>query len=110
MDPRAKRYQVIVKLDSSDLKRVSNLVPRLNSELSRIAQGPIELVFRSATADLFGYFVCSTLSASKILATMQTPARDPFLDGKDSLFVFEVGDDFSAAAGFSRSATWLQRH
>lgn len=110
MSTEETRYHVIVKLSAADPLRLQKLVPALQAALDRISIAPVEQVFRSATADVFGYFIRSNLRAHQILAAIEAPNGGPFLDGKDAVFVFEVGSQFSAGVGFTRAATWLQRH
>ena len=110
------RYLVLVKLHDSSPAKLVKLVPRLQEQLSRLSKATPEQVFRSATADVFGYFISSTLKARQIVAAIESPGSsylsdvEPILDGKDGLFVLELADDFTATTGFTRSGTWLQHN
>ena len=110
MVSETRRYHVIIKLQAADPQRLVQIVPRLQAALERASVSNIEQVFRSATADIFGYFIQSKLSAQQVLVAIETPAGEPFLDGKDAVFVFVVGEQFMAGKGFTRAGTWLQRH
>lgn len=92
------------------------LVPALQKELASMSEAPPEQAFRSVTADMFGYFIKTKMVSRQIVAAIQSPRqlspRDYFtiLEGKDKLFVMEVGADFMGTEGFTRATTWLQRH
>lgn len=111
-----KRYLVVAKLGSSNPERLIELVPAFQKALSKLSSVTIEQAIRSATADVFGYFIKSRLKAAQIVAAIESPGtsyvkiEEPFLSREDALFVMEVGSDFHASSGFTRAATWLQRH
>ncbi len=114
------RYLVVVQLIDTRPSRLSELVPRLQDQLTQLSKTPIEKVFRSATADLFGYFIKTNMKAVQISAALQSPGPAyggtldrrslPFLNGDDTLFILEVGNDFIAGQDFARPMTWLQRN
>ena len=117
------RYLVILNLKSTEPTRLQTLVPSLKEVLSNVSTEPIEQVFLSVTADVFGFFVRSRLVAGQIVAAIQSPGKNlwqqhndripdiaPFLQSGDGLMVLEIGEDFRATVGFTRAQTWLQRH
>lgn len=118
-----RRYLVILSLKSTEPARLQTLVPTLKEVLSNVSTEPIEQVFRSVTADVFGFFIRSRLVAGQIVAAIESPGEDqwlrdhdripniaPFLQSGDGLMVVEIGEDFKATVGFTRAQTWLQRH
>ena len=118
-----KRYLVILNLKSTEPARLQTLVPSLKAVLSNVSTEPIEQVFRSVTADVFGFFIRSRLVPRQIVAAIQSPGKalwqkdndripdiGPFLQSGDGLMVVEIGEDFQAEAGFTRAGTWLQHH
>ncbi len=120
MVEEARRYLVIISLSDTAPQRLRSLAPHLQDILARLSTEAIEIAFRSVTADMFGFFVRSTLAADQIIARLESPGREGFyeddsveepgLTGADSLFVIEIGEDFKAGRGFTRAGTWLQRH
>ncbi len=119
MAEESRRYLVIVSLSNTTPLRLQNLVPQLQDLLRGLSTEPIEQVFRSVNADVFGYLLRSKLVAGQVRAAIETPQRDssttapivePVLEGGDNVLVVEVGKDFSGSQGFSRQQTWLQRH
>jgi hypothetical protein len=87
------------------------VVPPLQSQLASVSTVAPEQVWRSATADVFGYFIKSSMNAGQISAALDKPAKIPaFLGGHDSLLVIEVGSEFNASQEFTRATTWLQRN
>ena len=118
-----RRYLVILSLKSTEPARLQTLVPTLKEVLSNVSTEPIEQVFRSVKADVFGFFIRSRLVAGQIVAAIESPGKDqwlrdhdripdiaPFLQSGDGLMVVEIGEDFKATVGFTRAQTWLQRH
>lgn len=122
MDSETRRYLVLLQLGNASPDRLKTVVPGLKSVLERLSTEPIEQAFRSATADIFGYFIRSKRNATQISATIESPAKDPwfmkegepmigpFLDSGDAILVIEGGSDFCAGRGFTRVGTWLQHH
>ena len=120
---KTRRYLVILNLESTELARLQTLIPSLEAVLSNVSTEPIEQVFRSVTADVFGFFIRSRLVAPQIVAAIQSPGKnrwqqdndripdiEPFLQSGDGLMVVEIGEDFKAEVGFTRAGTWLQHH
>lgn len=118
-----RRYLVIINLKSAEPARLQTIVPPLKIVLSSVSTEPIEQVFRSVTADVFGFFIRSRLVAGQIVAAIESPGKKswqrdddripdiaPFLQSGDGLMVVEMGEDFKATVGFTRAQTWLQRH
>ncbi len=118
-----RRYLVILNLKSTEPARLQTLVPSLKDVLSNVSTEPIEQVFRSVRADVFGFFIRSRLVAGQIVAAIQSPGKKswqqdndripdiaPFLQSGDGLMVVEMGEDFRAEVGFTRAGTWLQHH
>jgi hypothetical protein len=103
------RFLVIVMLGDSSPSRLQTLVPRLQEVLAALSTEPTQQAFRSATADIFGYFLRSTLRAGQLLGRLETPDPPPFLDNADSLLILEIGEDISAI-GRSNTWRWLQHH
>ncbi len=120
MTEETRRYLVIVELSDTAIERLQILVPRLQNILARLSTEPPQQAFRSVSADMFGYFIRSTLVAGQISARIESPGKQgprhgppieqPVLLGKDSLFIIEIGEDFSAGRGFTRAGAWLQHH
>lgn len=117
MAKEGKQLLVVLQLGKTDVQRLQSLVPQLKKHLESLSTEPIEQVFRSAGADIFGYAIRSKLAAGQIAASIETPERDstkltklPFLDSGDHILVIEIGEDFLAGPGFTRFGTWLQRH
>jgi|SRR5580704_4168541 hypothetical protein len=67
------RFLVIVMLGDSSPSRLQTLVPRLQEVLAALSTEPTQQAFRSATADIFGYFLRSTLRAGQLLGRLETP-------------------------------------
>lgn len=116
-----RRYLVLLQLGDAAPARLKTLVPSLTTALQKISGGNFEQVFRSVTADAFGYFVQTHLNAGQLYAALESPTKGdwiyedridvaPFLSNTDALFVMEVGDDYRAGQRFSRPQTWLQHH
>jgi hypothetical protein len=118
MTKEGKQFLVVLQLGKADVQRLQSLVPKLKKHLESLSNEPIEQVFRSVSADIFGYAIRSKLAAGQIAASIETPERDssreltkpPFLDSRDHVLVLELGEDFQAGPGFTRFGTWLQRH
>lgn len=116
MTSEKKKFLVILRLADASASRLVELVPALQRCLDKLSSGDMEQVFRSTTADVFGYFIQTKLNSGQILAAIESPGRsysseeEPFLSGADSVFVMDIGPDFQATRGFSRPMTWLQRH
>lgn len=111
------RYLVIVQLGQATVSHVSNLVPSLQAELGAMSKEPVELAFRSATADLFGFFVDTDLAPQQIRARIESPggvssltSKMPILEGNDALLIIQLGAEADSTKGFTRALTWLQRH
>ena len=118
-----RRYLVILSLKTTEPARLQALVPSLKEVLSSVSREPIEQVFRSVTADVFGFFIRSRLAAGQIVAAIESPGKawwqkdngripdvEPFLQTGDALMVVEIGEDFVAGFGFTRAGNWLQHH
>ena len=118
----AKRYLVLVQLGDTNPQRLKTVVPDLLTILNYVSTDKAEQLFRAVQADVFGYLIKSTLRPTRIVKEIESPGKDPmdskskrpdiwpFLNNKDAIVVVEVGVDFSSTSGFSRAATWLQRH
>lgn len=74
----AYRYLAIVLVTPATPERLVTLVPALVKILEEISVEPILQVFRSATADHFGYFLRSKLAAREIRALIESPDKDYF--------------------------------
>lgn len=110
-------FLVVFEIHGATPQRLAEVVPDLQSLLSRLSTSPIELAFHSVNRDVFAYCIGSALNAAQVRAAIESPARDaltltkPPLDGKDKITVLEVGADFAfRPAGTSRFEVWLQRH
>ena len=123
VDNNTKRFLIVVSLGSTEPSRLVDLVPSLQKVLQSLSTETPEQAFRSATADIFGYFIRSRLTARQITSAIESPGRvsvqleeayaqdiHPFLDNKDGVLAIEIGKDFSAGVGFTRVGTWLQHH
>lgn len=121
MADEAYRYLVILHLNDSSVDRLRTLIPSLQKVLERISIAPTEQLFRSVTADVFGYLITSRLEPGQISAAIESPNRkhrdlnepgaiDPFMTNSDGIAVIEIGDKFTAGYGFTRAGTWLQHH
>lgn len=122
MEKEGSRFLVVLRLGSTSPQRLTDLIPALQDTLQGLSTEPIEQAFRSATADVFGYFIRAKRYASQIYSAIQSPGlpaheREPdttymteFLDNQDHLMVLEIGEDFRAGQGFSRVGAWLQHH
>lgn len=110
-----RRYLVLVQMGESSPQRLQMVVPRLQETLQRISTAGTEQLFRSITADYFGYLIRSKMNAHQIAAAIESPSPtigrivEPILDGKDRLSVHELGQDH-ASRWTTRALTWLQRH
>lgn len=110
MADELRRYLAVFSLGDACRDRLAAIMPSIQRILTAAADGKIELAFRSARGDEFGFYLRSRLHPQQIMARLQSPAREaPFLDNNDSLLVLEIGKDFSAF-GRSRAWTWLQRN
>ncbi|SEG61170.1 hypothetical protein [Bosea lathyri] len=113
---KLKRFLVLVRVYDTTRDNLAKVVPPLQAQLAQLGQGSPEQVFRSLGGDTFGYFISSKLASGQILAALESPGKggyagtEPFLGGKDALFVMEIGSDFQASQGFTRAGTWLQRN
>jgi hypothetical protein len=104
------RFLVIVMLGNTSVERLRTFVPALQRVLNATStEAPTQEAFRSATADVFGYFIRSKLNASQVRARIDSPDPPPFLDNNDRILVLEIGDSFSAF-GNSNAWRWLQHH
>lgn len=119
MTKAGKQFLIVIQLGNTEVSRLQSLVPRLQEHLARISTEPVEQAFRSVTADLFGYVIRSRMVAGQIAASIETPQKDdslfaptvsPLLDGRDNLFVVELGEDTETRRGFNRLGAWLQHH
>lgn len=118
-DKEGKQFLVLLSINPSTPQRLALLVPKLKEVLDRISVEAVEQLFRSLGADHFGYLIRSKMAAGVIHSIIETPQRGylgsdnfdaPFLQGSDGLAVIELGSDFHCGRGFTRAATWLQRH
>jgi len=115
-----KQFLVILSILPANPTRLSTLVPALKSVLEQISIEPIEQLFRSATADCFGFLIRSRMNPAQIIAIIQSPQKhpwqknfqpvEPFFAGQDHIAVIEIGSDNDATQGFSRALTWIRRH
>lgn len=102
---------MVIRLGDTSPRHLAAVVPPLQTQLASVSAVAPELVWRSVTADVFGYFVKSTLNAAQISAAIDKPVnKSPFLGGHDSVFAIEVGADFSASQEFTMPTTWLRRN
>lgn len=110
------QFLVIFNLKNAKPPRLITMIPQLESLLKGLSKQPIEIAFRSATADIYGYGLVSEMNASQLKAAIESPGRsrfsdkEPVLEGDDRLMILELGKDFHAGEGFTRFGTWLQRH
>ena len=116
MPNEGTRYLVVLQLGNAQPERLAEVVQGTQSVLEQISTEPVELAFRSATADIFGYLLRTKFHAGQINGRLESPSKyafrgqQPFLDNKDAVLVVEVGEDFRAGVGFTRVGTWLQHH
>lgn len=108
-------FLVLLKLGSFDTARLQELVPNLETQLSRISPNDRLLAIRSINADLFGYLIRTEKHPQQIRAELESPGSwlkggKPFLTGKDDLLIISLGGEFTASDGFMRALTWLQRN
>lgn len=110
------RFLVVMNLHDTSPRRLEITIPAVKSALENNSDKGIELAFRSAHGDMFGYCIMSEKPAAHILRAIGTVTyhdgylkNAPVIDGRDSLMIFEIGGDI-AARGFTRLETWLQRH
>jgi hypothetical protein len=106
-----RRFLVVVRLGDTSPRHLSAVVPPLQTQLASVSAVAPEQVWRSVNADVFGYFIKSSMNAGQISAALDKPVKMPaFLGGHDSVLVIEVGTDFSASQEFTMPITWLRRN
>jgi hypothetical protein len=111
----AAKYLVLIRLRENSRERLVALVPVLQDELAKMSEIGPELVIKSATADCFAYFILTKLEPHQIMSRLTAPnskysGTEVILDGRDSIFILELGKNWRSTDGFGRAATWLQRH
>ena len=114
------RYLAIFSLNPATPKRLAADLPNLKSALEKLSVAPIELAFRSLGGEYFAYGIRAKMHPGAVQKALESPAGDywkardlrvePFLTNQDGVLVLELGDSFGAGNGFSRFATWIQRH
>jgi len=101
-----RKYLVLMRLDDkTDMNRIAECVPPLIEIIQRMSKKPCELVFRSEKPTIFAHIVQTDMSAPMIRAAL---ANAQSSRNTDAILVLEVGEDFSATAGFTRVGAWLQ--
>jgi hypothetical protein len=119
-----KRYLVHIKFggDVPLRERIMQSAPILQGHISRLSHGKCQLAWTSDDGGSFAFFMLCDMPAGFIRNQLQSPGiadweRRPgrlpregsALTNADSIFVIEVGEDFSAE-GFGRAWTWLQHN
>lgn len=119
MEREAKRFLVVVQMPDVNISRLAAAIPQIISVLKSHSRGAPEIAFRSRDGDVCGFFIVTDRPPAFIVAAIQSPGKSyaygeemtaPILEGKDALFVIEIGHQFQATPGFTRAGTWLQRN
>jgi hypothetical protein len=119
-DAQGTRYLVVFELNPASPHRLGRDLPNLRAALEKLSTTPIEIAFRSTGGETFAFGIRAKMHPGAVQKALESPAGDywkardlhvePFLTNADGVLVLEVGDQFGAGNGFSRFATWIQRH
>lgn len=102
------RVCVMIQLGGTvSIDRIREDVPRLLEIAKSASKGEFEQVFRSANADLFGWFL--HVPDDELHLLKERFVGSTAFRNQDSILVLELGPWFTGK-GFSRAWTWLQRH
>ena len=77
MTPKlGKQFLIVLSVSPCTPDRLRTFVPAIKSLLERLSTGAIEQLFRSMSADHFGYLIRSQFVAHQILAAIETAQKD----------------------------------
>jgi hypothetical protein len=105
---KERRFCALIQLrKSSDMQRIAADVPVIMATVQRWSNGEMEQLCRANDGQLFGFLFSSKKPAQMLMTEFESCTGTAH---GDSFIVFEIGEDFSGTAGFSRAWTWIQHH
>jgi hypothetical protein len=110
-----RRYFVTVALHAPTRERFLKVGTEVQKVLKAASVTPPEMAFAAGDGSVFSCFVKSSLRAGEIHNRINSPGGQfdmrspPILEGHDTVFVLEIGADFSISRVLGRAAAWLQR-
>ena len=108
MAEQNSKYLVVVRLGSaSDLGRVSRDMPAFVGILKRLSVSQPECMFKSEGGLVSGFLISSPAPIQVIRFQLETSQAT---NRHDAVIVVSLGDKVECTVGFTRAATWIQRH
>ncbi len=114
------KYLIHIRLGECDIARMNESVPLINKTIKSISNGNMQLAYTSEDGKSFSIIAECNKSARYIRAVVSGKESiserfgdvsygDTGFRSDDSIFVIEVGSDFSAI-GFGKLSAWMQYH